>query len=264
MRRDKGPGIGNVALALEDGYSTSTTPGLGLGAVKRIAKAPGALGIYSQRGAGTVVSATIAEGATPPECGAAVLSTCIEGETLNGDSWVVHRAAGRELYVVVDGLGHGLYASEAAGMATRMIDAALRDDPQISLTVLLNRMHGPMRATRGAAIALVSISGGAATCCGIGNISAILFGADGTAKSVMSHNGTLGHQMRKVQEFVYPVAAGTTLVMHSDGIATHWKMTGYPGLLQQPPATIAGVIFRDALRGRDDATVLVARLGGAR
>ena len=49
--------------------------------------------------------------------------------------------------------------------------------------------------------------------------------------------------------------------MHSDGVATHWKMAQYPGLLAQPPATVAAVLYRDAVRGRDDATVLVARLG---
>ncbi len=257
---DKGPGIGNVALAVQDGYSTRTTPGLGLGAVRRMVQE---MGMYSQRGAGTVVSAVVAQDREAQAQTAAVLSTCIAGETLNGDSWLLHRSDARAVYMVVDGLGHGLYASEAAGMATRMVLGALEDSPEISLTGLLNRMHEPMRATRGAAIALVSVAGGMATCCGVGNISVLLHGADGvagSARNVMSHNGTLGHQMRKVQEFTFSLAPATTLVMHSDGIATHWKMAQYGGLLAQPPATVAGVLYRDAVRGRDDATVLVARL----
>ena len=256
---DKGAGIGNVERAMEDGFSTSTTPGLGLGAVRRIVQE---MGMYSQRGAGTVVSALVGEDRESHPQRTAVLSTCIAGETLNGDSWLVRREAdGREVYLVVDGLGHGLYASEAAGMATRMVTGALDDNPSLSLTALLTRMHEPMRATRGAAIAIVSVAAGVATCCGVGNISMMLQGTDGTTRSILSHNGTLGHQMRKVQEFTYPVSAGTTLIMHSDGIATHWKMAQYPGLLVQPCATIAGVLYRDAVRGRDDATVLVARMG---
>lgn len=254
---DKGPGIGNVALAMEDGFSTSTTPGLGLGAVRRMVQE---MGVYSQRGAGTVISVVVGEDREQHAQRAAILSTCIAGETLNGDSWLLHRSAERAVYVVVDGLGHGLYASEASGMATRMITSALADDPGLGLTALLTRLHGPMRATRGAAIALVSVAGGAATCCGVGNISVQLHGADGSVRPVMSHNGTLGHQMRKVQELVFPVPAGTTLIMHSDGVATHWKMSQFPGLQAQPPATVAGVLYRDALRGRDDATVLVARI----
>ena len=258
---DKGPGIGNVALAMEDGFSTRSTPGLGLGAVRRMVQE---MGVYSQHGAGTVISAVVGEDRDPHPQQLAVLSTCIAGETLNGDSWLVHRAPGRTVYMVVDGLGHGLYASEAASLATRMAAGALTDNPSLALTALLNRMHEPMRATRGAAIAFVSVAGPVATCCGVGNISVLLHSADGTARSVLSHNGTLGHQMRKVQEFPYPLTPGTTLVMHSDGIATHWKAAQYPGLLAQPPATAAGVLYRDAVRGRDDATVLVAKLGVAK
>ncbi len=254
---DKGVGIGNVELAMEDGFSTSTTPGLGLGAVQRMVQE---MGIYSQRGAGTVVSAVIGEDRDAHAQQVAVLSTCIAGETLNGDSWLLHRGEKRAVYVVVDGLGHGLYASEASGMAVRMLRGWLANEPELGLTALLTRLHEPMRATRGAAIALVSVVDGVATCCGVGNISVQLLGPDGAMRALMSHNGTVGHQMRKVQEFTYPLLLGSTLIMHSDGIATHWKMAQYPGLQAQPPATIAGVLYRDALRGRDDATVLVARL----
>ena len=49
--------------------------------------------------------------------------------------------------------------------------------------------------------------------------------------------------------------------MHSDGMTTRWKLGSYPGLDRHTPATVAGVLYRDTLRGRDDATVLVARLG---
>lgn len=256
---DKGPGISNVHRALEDGYSTSTTPGLGLGAVRRMART---LDIYSQAGTGTVISAVVGEhtrgGAQKERAG--VLSTCIHGETLNGDSWAIDRKPNRELFMVVDGLGHGLYASEASSTATALLSAALESEPDISLTVLLHRMHGPMRATRGAAIAFVSVSGAIATACGVGNISTVLHDGDGRVRTVLSHNGTLGHQMRRVQEFTFPVDHGTVLVMHSDGIATHWKLSQYAGLAAHAPATVAGVLYRDTVRGRDDATVLVAHL----
>ena len=33
----------------------------------------------------------------------------------------------------------------------------------------------------------------------------------------------------------------------------------YPGLAQRPPALIAGVLYRDFSRRRDDVTVVVAR-----
>lgn len=39
-------------------------------------------------------------------------------------------------------------------------------------------------------------------------------------------------------------------------------MAPYPGLLARAPSLIAGVLYRDFCRGRDDTTVLVARQAG--
>jgi hypothetical protein len=50
--------------------------------------------------------------------------------------------------------------------------------------------------------------------------------------------------------------------MHSDGLSAHWSLDKYPGLFQRHPSVIAGVLFRDFRRTRDDVTVVAARLGG--
>ena len=76
---------------------------------------------------------------------------------------------------------------------------------------------------------------------------------------MVSHNGTVGHVTRKVQEFVYPWLPGALVIMHSDGLGTQWSLERYPGLALRDPALIAGVLYRDFQRGRDDVTVLVAR-----
>jgi hypothetical protein len=47
--------------------------------------------------------------------------------------------------------------------------------------------------------------------------------------------------------------------LHSDGISSRWQADRYPGLLARHPSLIAGVLFRDGRRERDDATVLVLR-----
>ena len=46
--------------------------------------------------------------------------------------------------------------------------------------------------------------------------------------------------------------------MHSDGLATHWSFDRYPGLCQRHPSLVAGALYRDHKRGRDDVTVLAA------
>ena len=48
--------------------------------------------------------------------------------------------------------------------------------------------------------------------------------------------------------------------MHSDGLSARWKLDDYPGLAQADTGVVAAILYRDARRGRDDATILVARL----
>jgi hypothetical protein len=65
--------------------------------------------------------------------------------------------------------------------------------------------------------------------------------------------------MRKVQEFEYAWPPGALLVLHSDGLATQWRVDDRPGLAARDAALVAGVLYRDWTRGRDDVTVVVTR-----
>lgn len=94
---------------------------------------------------------------------------------------------------------------------------------------------------------------------GIGNISCALLG-ESRNQNLVSYNGTLGHQLRRVQEFSYPYKPRDLLLMHSDGLTTQPKLGTPPLLLSQPPNVIAPFLFSEQLRGRDDATLLVNRL----
>jgi hypothetical protein len=47
--------------------------------------------------------------------------------------------------------------------------------------------------------------------------------------------------------------------MHSDGLTASWHPDRYPGLMQHHPSLIAGVLYRDCKRGRDDSLVVVMR-----
>jgi anti-sigma regulatory factor (Ser/Thr protein kinase) len=256
---DQGPGLGDPDRAMQDGFSTGTTPGLGLGAVRRQADA---LDLYSHPGTGTVVAATLRDLPETEHSAAAILSTHLEGETLNGDSWAIYPLEGRKVFLLVDGLGHGYYANQAATIAVNVADRAFAAEPGISICTVIQRMHLPMQSTRGAAVLLVSVDARQVLCCGIGNISGVLCAPDGTCRNMVSHNGTVGHRMARVQEFAYPWTAGTFLILHSDGVSARWKPAQYPGMLQHSPAIIAGILYRDGARDRDDSTILVARLNG--
>ncbi|MHB1223955.1 MAG: SpoIIE family protein phosphatase, partial [Gemmatimonadaceae bacterium] len=259
-----GPGITNVGRAMEDGFSSAGTAGRGLGAIRRMAAD---FDLYSRPavnrdGAGTMMLARVwsaaaarirAASAARMEVG--VVCVAIAGERDCGDSWVVLHTRHRTLVAVVDGLGHGPGAAAASAEAIRVI----RESPGSSPADLVHAAHGALRATRGAAMAVAAVhhGRGTVTFAGVGNIAAGLHSPDGGTRSFASHNGTVGHVVRKVQEFQHDWDAGGVLLMHSDGINTRWRLDAYPGLLHHDPALVAGAIYRDAARGRDDATVVV-------
>jgi hypothetical protein len=74
---------------------------------------------------------------------------------------------------------------------------------------------------------------------------------------MVSHNGTLGVQLLRTQQFEYDWQPGSRIVMHSDGLSGRWSIDSYPGLNLKHPAVIAGVLYRDFVRRRDDATIVV-------
>jgi hypothetical protein len=158
---------------------------------------------------------------------------------------------------VADGLGHGLPAHEAATAATRVFAAGHELRPGR----LVEDVHAALRPTRGAAVAALSVDleRRTATYAGLGNIGGVVLHPTGARQSMVSHNGTAGATAARIQEFHYVVPSGAIVVMFSDGLATQWDLGAYPGLQQRSASVIAGVLYRDFSRRRDDVTVVVAR-----
>ena len=255
---DRGPGIHNLGESLRDGHSTAGTPGTGLGAVRRLSTC---FDIYSLPGTGTAVLAQLWGEDTPrPPSGRGldVGAVCLpkSGEGIAGDDWAVEQIGARSVIAVADGLGHGPLAAEAAGMAMRLVRRHAGEGPRACVAAA----HAGLRSTRGGALAVAEVDLGRdlVRFCGLGNISAAVLGGD-PDRRLVSHNGTAGHTAGRIDEFTYPWPRGGLLVLHSDGLATHWDLDRYPGLARRHPSLIAGVLYRDFTRGRDDVTVVVAR-----
>jgi hypothetical protein len=125
-------------------------------------------------------------------------------------------------------------------------------------TDLLDRIHRALRSTRGAAVSVARVDSarGQIRFAGVGNVSGTLVVGSGMRKMV-SHNGTAGHAVKRIQEFVYDYAGHPLVVLCTDGLGTSWSLDRYPGLASRHPALIAAVLYRDFNRGRDDVTVLV-------
>jgi anti-sigma regulatory factor (Ser/Thr protein kinase) len=255
---DKGPGIANIGASMRDGHSTAGSPGSGLGALQRMTSD---LQVWSRPGAGTLLRFEVWPKSAAPAAALVkgVISQEKAGEPVCGDAWSVSQGRGRVVVFVVDGLGHGPDAAAASRAALEAVQKNLhRDAPN-----LMEAVHGALRPTRGAAAAVALLQPESELCsfCGIGNIAASIRSA-GASRSMVSHNGILGHQVRKMQEFQYPFPKGALLIMHSDGIATHWDLAAYPGIESRHPALVSAALFRDHSRLRDDLTVLALRNEG--
>lgn len=253
---DRGPGIADVSKALKDGYSSAGTPGGGLGAVRRLAAT---LDLYTKAGEGTAVLARVTSG--PMESAQNLPTTgsvCVPvaGETRCGDAWEHQDQSGRRLIMVADGLGHGNAASDAANEALATFRANLHKSPK----EIIEAAHRSLQKTRGAAVSVAEIDfeRQIVRYSGIGNIAAVIV-SNGKSRSMVSHNGIVGHTSETIREFTFPWPEDAFLIMHSDGLSARWNLDRYQGLQLKPPSLIAAVLYRDFKRSRDDATVVVTR-----
>ncbi|MEH2284853.1 MAG: ATP-binding SpoIIE family protein phosphatase [Nostoc sp.] len=253
---DKGRGMVDVDECLQDGFSTAGTLGNGLGAIRRLSDF---FDIYSIPKQGTALLAHLWANSAPhlPEKTLEIGAICLpkRGEEVSGDGWACQIDHCRTLLLVADGLGHGPAAANAASLAVRIFQEHDR-----SPGAIVEAAHAALRSTRGAALAIAEIDfeQQSVRFAGIGNIAASIFSFT-EHHHLLSHNGTVGHEIRKIQEFSYPWYANGLLIMHSDGLDPKWQLNRYPGLSEKHPSLIAGVLYRDFNRERDDVTVLVAK-----
>jgi anti-sigma regulatory factor (Ser/Thr protein kinase) len=257
---DRGPGMSDVGRCLHDGYSTAAGPGTGLGAVKRLSSD---FSVYSMPGKGSVIlsrlraPSTRDAGMRAARIAWAGITLAAPGEHVSGDAWELRLAEGRAVVIVADGLGHGPMAAEASEAGIAAFRAASG-----APSVVLQRAHETMRHTRGAAMAIaeLDVDAGGLVFAGAGNISGRL--VSGVAdRTLLSQHGTLGVQIRHLQDMRYAWPDHALVVLHSDGITTRWTLADDGGLLQCDPAVVAAWLLRDHVRGRDDATVVVLKRG---
>ncbi len=262
---DRGPGMRDVGQAMTDGVSTFGSSGTGLGAVRRQSNQ---FFIFSKPDAGTVIVCRIAgdsargafaDGERAEADGVSFGAVCLAAprEQVSGDAWAWQRSDDGVRLMVADGLGHGPDAAAAADEAVRVFHAT----PRASPVEWLEAAHGAMRGTRGAAVAgvQVDLATRGVTFCGAGNVSARLISGVHD-RTLMSQHGTLGVQIRRLQELRYDWPAHAVLVMHSDGIVTRWDLRSAPEVLGCAAIVIAAWLMREHVRGPDDATVAVLRL----
>jgi anti-sigma regulatory factor (Ser/Thr protein kinase)/serine/threonine protein phosphatase PrpC len=272
---DKGPGIHDLERALRDGFSSGGSLGTGFGAMRRLLDEFDAYSTIKGTtrrltnarrvtyGTAIMGRKWVAAGDVGERDSARRLSQHVgvwsrprPGEEVNGDAYFIGTHDGTTLLAVVDGLGHGSGAREAAQAAIEVLEQWRGE----TLDELVMNVHGALRSTRGAVMGAVVLDPerGSFNYTGIGNIEVRVLGSNDPARPIPS-NGTLGARLSNVRVWPHRWTEGMTLVLASDGISATWDINSYPGLLGKSPQLLAGALFRDFSRNSDDATVLVYR-----
>jgi anti-sigma regulatory factor (Ser/Thr protein kinase) len=260
---DQGPGIGNLERCLRDGYTTSNTPGHGLGAITRLSNTAD---FYSVPGKGMALLARWwfgagknSEARNPPHLVIGAVNVSKRGQEVCGDAWGVEQCPSASTVLLADGLGHGYEASVAAAEAVRVLHA----NPGLMPAALVELAHRALHSSRGAAVAVARIDRARREVifAGVGNIMGQIYAGAQRAQHVVSVNGTVGLRTQGVREFTYAWPDNGVLVLHSDGLSTSAGLDQAPGLALRDPSLIAGVLYRDFGRAYDDATVVVAKAG---
>ncbi len=256
---DRGPGVPDVEQALEDGFSTTGSLGLGLGTVNRLMDE---LSI-TPRGGEPGTRIVCARWLRSPERSTilcpldiGVATRPYPGMVLNGDSFVVKVWNESALVAVIDGLGHGQWAARAARTAREYVE---RHFDQPLLAIFRGVAHACL-ATRGVVMAVGRFDWGQArlTLAGVGNVEVRIFSGDEAGKFVV-RRGILGAHAPTPAIAESPWRAGSVLVLHSDGVSTRWKSEELP---QAPAAAAAHALLVAHAKEHDDATVLVVKDAG--
>jgi serine/threonine protein phosphatase PrpC len=183
----------------------------------------------------------------------AVSQRCARGERVCGDDFaVVHRDRAWVL-AVIDGLGHGPQAQEAARAAREVIERS----PALPLEQMVADVGRALKASRGACLGLaqVDLERWRLRCVIVGNVEIVGMGRE--ALRPLPSPGIVGREIRKLRVFESALAPGDRLFLYSDGISRRVELARYRHLAAQQAAD---AVVEDFGESHDDATCLVADL----
>lgn len=253
---DKGQGIADPTAALSGPGNTTGSMGAGLSSVLRQADE---VDFDVRWGEGTCVRARKYVTPPPYRSEVGVLGRAYPGESVSGDHalWLWTEEA--LLVGMVDGLGHGPEAREAADRATEL----MREKPQLPLERMLEHCDMGLQGTRGAALGIVRLertSGALSHAC-VGNIATLVC-RPGRVDALACSPGVLGISRQRPRALLNAstLRPGELLVLHTDGLSTRTTVEDAV-LLRSHPLVVAHALMRQFAKNHDDALVLAARAG---
>lgn len=262
---DFGPGIANLASAETDGYSTASTLGKGLGAIRRLSDESY---IYTQqtntalqkKWSGTVILARFYLDKEHKESKSGfkfgLFSRSLSDERYNGDRIYLQRAGKMLRWLHLDGLGHGEEAQAATADLANFLTNY--ESPE----AILEHVDRQLAKTRGAVAVTGEID--LAKCnlrvSGIGDMSAHIYDQE-QIQHIAFAPGILGREHRSATVLQSDFSKKYVIVTASDGIRRNWDSANFVGLFNQHPQLIAYTLGNIMGRISDDQSICVCTIG---
>lgn len=187
----------------------------------------------------------------------------IAGEQRSGDLAVFAPYPGGALVGVIDGLGHGDPAADAAEAAAKIVRAHPGDAPQ----ALFERCHKALRKTRGVVMTLAwfDLDERRVRWVGVGNVEARLLRATADPRhfsppSPLVLGGVVGYQLpNAIRAGAIGLEPGDAVAFATDGVAADYSAVLDPALSAQAQAER---VLDSHGKGSDDALAVVVRWKG--
>lgn len=272
---DYGPGIGDLALAHRDGYSSSKTLGKGLGTIRTLSHASGIYTIQEAQGGGLNQpwhgctfwsrfdpthqsipgSPTVKPRGARPEFSVGLYTRALTDDRYNGDRIYLEQHARTLRWLHLDGLGHGEMAQKATD---NLADLVLRSQDVLQVLSLIDRQ---LNSTRGAVAMLsdLDLDDMRAQIVGVGDMSATCH-VDDQLQNITFAPGILGKEHKTPRVTSLDLKKQSTIITASDGMRRSWNETTFPGLLKHHPQLIAYVLGNIMGRASDDQSLCVVRV----
>ena len=193
----------------------------------------------------------------------AVAELVLPGQSESGDRFLVTPTPDGALVAVVDGLGHGAEAAEAAKAAVRSLERHAHEP----IIPLIRSCHRSLAGTRGVVMSVAAFDARAETVTwvGVGNVEGVLLRAQATAtlgrESLLLRGGMVGVHLPALAAAIVPVTRGDELIFATDGVRSDFVVRPLPG--GDAPQQLADDILAKWGTRTDDALVLVARYLGS-
>src|SRR5574341_158804 len=193
-----------------------------------------------------------------------IASKSLDHAAGSGDHYVVKPIHEGALLAVVDGLGHGEKAAEAA----KIVVATVNEYTEGSIISIFSRCHERLKGTRGVvmSLALINAADRTMTWAGVGNVEGLLLrgGRDSASQArgnfLLQSSGVIGDRLPPLLASTKILLDGDIVIFSTDGIRSGFDK----GLnLRSAPQHIADSILASYRRESDDALVLVARYLGS-